>query len=106
MKTRPVKYRYWDPDKKEMVYLSHMSWGHFWDSVDQTYDGSPELMQCVDLKDKNGKDIYEGDIVCCSNESLEQTYNIEMTLEIAFAEVRQYAMEVVGNVFNDPQLLD
>jgi hypothetical protein len=57
---RGIKFRAWDDFNKEMIqYLSIDSQGWIFSSA----TNSPFVMQFTGILDKNGKEIYEGDVV-------------------------------------------
>ena len=77
-----------------------------------------ELMQYTGLKDKNGKEIYEGDIIQILGGEYEQGFyewnekvqikdliydgfNLMMTI----SQIGNKAIEVIGNIYENPELL-
>lgn len=66
---REIKFRAWDG--KRMYYdpndfylrMDGSCFDVFEGEMDEPICGQPILMQYTGLKDKNGKEIYEGDIV-------------------------------------------
>ena len=126
---KEYKFRYWDTfDKKEpkMVYFNFNKL-----LAGTVYPGKETVMQYTGLTDKNGKDIYEGDIVSYldGNEwSTESGYECEEFLNrgvINFdTEYARYDVtnkegvdyedvfegggdfEVLGNIYENPELLN
>lgn len=73
---REIKFRAWDKSDKKMclwieekdddewkIILSHNDGGSYYELPDVFKREHLEVMQFTGLKDKNGKEIYEGDVL-------------------------------------------
>lgn len=77
-----------------------------------------ELMQSTGLKDKNGKEIFEGDVVKMAKDvSVDTTYyevvrrrggaySLESKQHGCDLWIRHTNCEIVGNVYENPELLE
>lgn len=137
---REIKFRVWDKYKKQMYPISSIDYdifsqeiriiavGHrngMCTSYNKNHNSEKcditalELMQYTGLHDKNGKEIYEGDIVVDKEDEVmgEITWNEE---EASFyfsilyengtyeeEKLNDWAsvLEVIGNIYDNPELL-
>ncbi|GIP02082.1 hypothetical protein J28TS4_04890 [Paenibacillus lautus] len=128
---REIQFRAWDTVQEKMLPVETINFREdliTLDEGDNSVSDSNEmfiLMQYTGLKDRNGKEIYEGDIVkvkiqggysdhYCDNEHTKTViYNNEAACWKPFDRCRMWrdgsnltAVEVIGSVYDNPDLLE
>ena len=122
MNNREIKFRAWDIEQKRMSLPFVLS-----DFCLKWQDGDIDMpiefgvsknriviQQYTGLKDKNGKEIYEGDII--SGEFYDTEYHHSETIKaevvfnngafnIAHSEWHKPSLRIVGNVMENPELI-
>ena len=139
--SRDIKFRGWDSVNEVMLPVESINFREGYVSLNEGDNSLTdtlemiELMQYTGLKDKNGKEIYEGDILRCKclkkckldscAEKVIQYKNsiIEWwesgcnlgyrlrdskgkTMMIKPTHLRTMEVEVIGNIYENPELLE
>jgi hypothetical protein len=116
---RVIKFRYWDKQKREFwdepKELNHFvfSYGHNYSDAGEDEDRIIFGGQYTGMNDKNGKEIYEGDLVKVTWEDI---YNKNaVIIEIKWANGYHFPnsgahtvnsqSEIIGNIYENPGLL-
>jgi hypothetical protein len=122
---RQIKFRAWGRIDKRMYPIAFPSWNgivegkidfvnHEVIEIPQEGDDTPVLMQFTGLHDKNGKEIYEGDIVVTPRGISRQVVFLDGCFQGIYIYdscngncLREWgsSLEIVGNVYENPELL-
>ena len=114
MKMREIKFRAWDGDRMQNVLTLGLYEG-FVDTNKLHSDIEDfKLMQYTGLKDKNGKEIYEGDIVCIGGaqpyEVITNDFSQVHCIDNDLGQEELYKWnklcKVIGNIYENPELLE
>lgn len=109
---REFKFRAWHKGAKQM--LQNRDQGYQGEVFKWAHEGQPvEIMQFTGLHDKNGKDIYEGDILQDDCESLcsvvwensSAQFLVEFEDETQEIDSPHTWAEIVGNIYENLELL-
>lgn len=93
--TREIKFRAWD-DEEKMIRKS-------WTRIAPEETRGLVLMQYTGLKDKNGKEIYEGDIL--EIEKIDGKVRGTAGMGTAYSDYWAGVLEIIGNIYENPELL-
>ena len=122
---REFKFRAWDTEKQEMATVNFIGLNDYEVGMEDeecrrwraTYPYVCRLMQYTNLKDKNGKEIYEGDILKVKLDGGEANLYVKYTNgeyrvvnegrweDSLYAYMYFGDVEIVGNIYENKDLL-
>jgi uncharacterized phage protein (TIGR01671 family) len=129
MENSRFKFRAWDKSQNKMYQVRGINFDNedLWLKINETQIMGAnlfevELMQYTGLKDKNGTEIYEGDIVKYTSELENGIFEVKygncrfygLWIEANFMGITtdlfylgcSNELEVIGNIYENPELLE
>lgn len=116
---REIKFRAWDNILNEYFsWENSIKFNNYRDLIEDNYNGAVSLEQYTGLKDKNGVEIYEGDIICQQMRFVETNGVIFWQEDKARFAVnldgfittvtkpQEHSYEVIGNIHENADLLE
>ena len=116
------RFRAWDNREEKYIYNAQDQYDdevECFGNMFDTYGDRYAVEQCTGLKDKNGKLIYEGDIIKCSYgseyyvgcvvwDSEEIQFSMEVNEELySFSQHSEsHKIEIIGNIHENPEMID
>lgn len=114
MKQREIRFRCWANKKMWAYAVPRLSPAHNGGMIEVSDrpDGAFNqfvngvLMQFTGLYDKHGKEVFEGDVVKQDKYIGYVEYDIHTASFKGVYEYKQHKIEIIGNVFEHPELLE
>lgn len=119
---KDIKFRAWDKIKKIFIDKANFrinGWGDAWEEfryagINSFDKNNLIISQFTGLLDKNGTEIYEGDIIHIKSIIDDEEFNLQVEFRLSGFFVGQSGelflwnreCEVIGNIYENPELLE